>query len=276
LLLKIHTHPRGGRRTLESGLQWLAALHRDTDVIVQEPVRDVLGDYVVEVSVPDDAGGSVFCSLVRWIEGERFAGAPSWRECRPVPISPEWAGRLGVMVAKLHRHASQWALPTGFIRPRYGADKMYAWLRRLGAYVRVGRVSAADLALLGRAARRVEEWMIELGERESHWGLIHADLCPDNYVFYQNEVRPLDFDLCGFGHYGLDIGYAFLWQSPGNRRAFLEGYERVRRLPGNYQRVIEAFYIWGVIAMLKFWAPNPELIERTCTRYLRNEPFLFI
>jgi hypothetical protein len=73
----------------------------------------------------------------------------------------------------------------------------------------------------------------------------------------------------------LDLAYAFLWQSEANRRAFLEGYQELHPLPDGYQRMIEGFTVWGVIAMLKFWAPNPGLIERTCRRYLRGEPFLF-
>jgi hypothetical protein len=88
-------------------------------------------------------------------------------------------------------------------------------------------------------------------------------------------IRPLDFDLCGFSYYTLDIAYAFLWQSARNRRAFLEGYKGIHALPDGYQRSLEAFYLWGVIAMLKFWAPHPGLIAGTCGRYLRHEPFLW-
>jgi Ser/Thr protein kinase RdoA (MazF antagonist) len=274
-LLKVHTHPRGGRAIVESGLLWPAALAQETDLAVQEPVRDVEGHLVAEVQVPDMPGKTVYCSLVRWVEGEHFPGAPSWREHRPVPCSAQWARRLGEMVAKLHRHASGWALPDGFSRPRYDAARMCAWLEDLRAYVQDGRIAPTDDELLERAAHRIERLMVRLGEGEPHWGLVHADLCPDNYIFYEDEVRPLDFDLCGFSYYMLDIAYALLWHSPGNRHAFLEGYVRLRALPEEYQELIEAFTVWGVIAMLKFWAPAPELIARSCGRYVRGERFLF-
>jgi Ser/Thr protein kinase RdoA (MazF antagonist) len=113
-LLKVHTHPRGGRAVLESGLSWLAALAQETDLTVQEPVRDAEGYLAVEVHAPGTPGETTYCSLVRWVAGEHFPGAPSWREHRPVPCPPQWAGRLGEMTAKLHRHASGWALPAGF------------------------------------------------------------------------------------------------------------------------------------------------------------------
>jgi Ser/Thr protein kinase RdoA (MazF antagonist) len=274
-LLKVHTHPRGGRAVLESGLSWLAALAQETDLVVQEPVRDAEGHLVAEVQVPETPGETVYCSLVRWVEGEHFPGAPSWKEHRAVPCSPQWAERLGEMTAKLHRHASRWVLPDGFGRPRYDAVRMYAWLEDLRSYVKDSRIAPKDDDLLEQAARRVEHLMVELGEGEPHWGLVHADLCPDNYVFYEDEVRPLDFDLCGFSYYMLDIAYALLWHSPGNRRAFLGGYGRLRALREGYQELIEAFTVWGVIAMLKFWAPAPELIARTCGRYMRGERFLF-
>jgi Ser/Thr protein kinase RdoA (MazF antagonist) len=274
-LLKVHTHPRGGRPVLESGLLWLAALAQETDLTVQEPVRDGAGRLVVAVQMPDEQGRVMYCSLVRWVEGEHFLGAPSWREQRPVPCSSQWATRLGEMVARLHQHASRWTLPPGFERPRYDAARMYAWLRDLWLLVKEGRITPADYGILERAAQQVDRLMAELGQGGPHWGLVHADLCPDNYVIYGNEVRPLDFDLCGFSYYLLDVAYALLWHSARNRRAFLEGYRRLRTLPTAYQQHIEAFTVWGVIAMLKFWAPAPALIARTCARYVRGEAFLF-
>jgi Ser/Thr protein kinase RdoA (MazF antagonist) len=275
LLLKVHTHPRGPRDVLESAYQWLAALHRETDITVQEPVPDAAGRYVTEVVAKQRPGAPLLCSLVGWIEGSHRRGTPSWRECRPVPLTLTSARHLGQMVAGLHRHASTWTRPAGFVRPRYDAGPMHAWLRELRPLLRHGRLSAGDLTLLEDAAQDVEALMDELAKAAPQWGLVHADLCPDNYVFCGDEARPLDFDLCGDSYYMLDVAYAFLWQSSANRRAFLEGYQAVHPLPNGYQRVIEGFIIWGVMAMLKFWAPNPGLIERTCRPYLRGEPFLF-
>jgi Ser/Thr protein kinase RdoA (MazF antagonist) len=152
---------------------------------------------------------------------------------------------------------------------------MYAWLRDLQPLVREGRIAPAEYDLLEQAAQRIERTMADLGEGEVHWGLVHADLCPDNYVICGDEVRPLDFDLCGFSYYMLDVAYALLWYGPRNRRAFLEGYGRLWTLPEDHRRLIEAFLVWGVIAMLKFWAPAPGLVAGTCVRYVRGEPFLF-
>jgi Ser/Thr protein kinase RdoA (MazF antagonist) len=274
-LLKLHTHLRGDSAVLESGLLWLAALAEETDLVVQEPVRTAEGRLVVEVTVPDEPGKTVCGSLVRWVDGDHFPGAPSWRESRFVPCSPQWACRLGVMVAKLHRHASQWIPPLGYTRPRYDAARMYEWLRELRSLVQEGRIAPEEVELLAQAAQRVERLMVELGTDKPYWGLVHADLCPDNYVICGDEVRPLDFDLCGFSYYMLDVAYALLWHSPRNRCAFLEGYGQLRTLPYEHQRLIEAFIVWGVITMLKFWSPAPALIARTCARYVRGEPFLF-
>ena len=188
-LLKIHTHPRGRRAVLESGLLWLAALAQEMDLTVQKPLRNLQGHLVTEVDVPGKPGETVYCSLVRWIEGEHFPGAPSWRESRAVPCSPQWAARLGKMVARLHRHASGWAPPDGFGRPRYDAARMNGWLRDLYAFVQDGRIAATDYGILEQAAQRIERLMAGLGEGKTYWGLVHADLCPDNYVIYGDEVR---------------------------------------------------------------------------------------
>ena len=34
-----------------------------------------------------------------------------------------------------------------------------------------------------------------------NWGLIHADLHEGNYLFHNEQIRPIDFYRCGFGYY---------------------------------------------------------------------------
>lgn len=79
---------------IASELLWLEALHRDTPLIVQQPVRNVKGELVTTLHLEMD---SIPCSLLRWIEGGAFL-----QDTARAPIIAE---ALGEVVAQLHDHA---------------------------------------------------------------------------------------------------------------------------------------------------------------------------
>ena len=56
------------RTAINSHLLWIEALNRDTDLLVQRPVRSVSGDFFTDVE--SDNGQSFLVTLLRWVEGE--------------------------------------------------------------------------------------------------------------------------------------------------------------------------------------------------------------
>jgi Ser/Thr protein kinase RdoA (MazF antagonist) len=93
-------------QVIESELLWLAALHNDTEVVVQEPVRNLQNRWVTQV-LADETGQVFYCSLLHWIDGNILNGQRT----------PEQAHQLGLLLARLHQHSSQWQLPENFVRP---------------------------------------------------------------------------------------------------------------------------------------------------------------
>ena len=100
-----------------------------------------------------------------------------------------------------------------------------------------------------------------LGEGREVFGVIHRDLKLENLVFDGARVGAVDFDLCGLGHYLLDLctvrdslkthhadSLGLLWG------AFLAGYERERPLPEELPRHLETFEV-----MRKVSAVNRQL-----------------
>ena len=51
--------------SIASELMWLEALGRGTELVLQSPVRNRLGELVTQVD--DGAGGTACCSLLRWV-----------------------------------------------------------------------------------------------------------------------------------------------------------------------------------------------------------------
>lgn len=50
--------------------------------------------------------------------------------------------------------------------------------------------------------------LARLGQDPAGYGLIHADLDPDNVLDHDGRARPIDFDDASWGHYALDLAIA--------------------------------------------------------------------
>ena len=89
------------------------------------------------------------------------------------------------------------------------------------------------------------------------FGLIHADLHQDNFMFDRGNVRAIDFDDCGWGHFVADLGTTLseLRERPDHaalREGLLRGYRSVHGLPAEHERYLDAFHAHRVL-LLKLW-----------------------
>lgn len=262
--------------SLESELLWLEALARDTDIGVQRPVRNRKGQLVTTIA-PIGETTPLLCSMLTWIEGEPFQ--------QDRPDAPLLAGRLGQLIARLHDHASHWSMPSGFMRVTFGTDFLHRTVTLLKLGVELGLFSPNDLATLDEAADRIRSEISLLPHDKQTWGLIHADLQGGNLLVHNDDIRPIDFSLCGFGYFLFDLGISLSCVQPPLRTPLLEGYRGHRPLPQDHMRLIEAFALFGMLNCYAFLLPNPDCHDwlrqgvpaaasKECQAFLRGEPFL--
>jgi Ser/Thr protein kinase RdoA (MazF antagonist) len=257
-------------------LAWLAALARDTDLVVQEPVPNRLGGFLTAVAFPDLAE-PFHCSVQRWVEGERVGH-----------FTPDHAHRIGLAVARLHRHGATWVPPE---LPAAADEWATGWvLERTGdlrGVVDLGLLSSEDWKTVEAAAARVDAVMAGLGRGPSVWGPIHGDLHHGNILFEGGEVRLIDFGGFSRTHLAHDLGtalYHVMYQDLAVRRALAEGYGA----GWLGEEVAGAAVCAAAIDNLAFQLTIPrerasahtarnvrELAGVFCRRFLAAEPFVF-
>jgi Ser/Thr protein kinase RdoA (MazF antagonist) len=161
---------------IQSELLWLEALRRETELDVPEPVPGRDGSLVTEV-VSAEVPGPRLCVLFRWVEGRFIHTA----------LTPAQIERVGMFMARLHRHSTQFVPPPTFVRPHW------EWTEVLGkgtvvdpAFVAEkgnGLISPKSSALFSAVAERVRMEMQAIPQNADYYGLIHGDFQHTNYLF---------------------------------------------------------------------------------------------
>ncbi|MGD8627303.1 MAG: phosphotransferase, partial [Anaerolineae bacterium] len=171
----------GNLEGVKGELTWLAALSREGGLPVPQPVPTLAGDLVGRVVTPGLTQGRLV-SLMRWIDGRRLTTG----------FRPGHFRAWGRMVARLHDFSAGWQPPHDFERP------IWDWEGQLGG--RYFRCDVEELVasmppylrepfqLVSSEARQV---MADLGQGPDAYGLIHADLYPENVLFKDGEVYPI-------------------------------------------------------------------------------------
>lgn len=257
-LLRVHvpvTLAMGGHGAdvdaVNSELLWLEALGRETSLPLQTPVRNLDGDPVTPVSIPEGAA-EVNCTLLGWL-----VGGPYHRDLE----TERTAHHIGRILATLHDHASRWEPPEGFTRPR----RDEAYFERALAAIRParddGRIEPGDHAELEASIERLVRLLRSRKEDRRTDGLMHADAHKGNLLHEDGRIHLIDFSFCAFGCFMFDLGVAMSDMKPSLHPAFLGGYRGVRPLPEGHAELVEGLCVGSLVGTLSYWAGNPRARE---------------
>ncbi len=235
-LLRIHRLDYQSPAAIRGEVAWLAALRRDTDLGVPDPVPGRDGDFVQEVTHPALAR-SRSVVLFRWMPGTFYAKG----------LRPAHLRSVGVLTARLQEHARRWERSEDFQRARIDIQELIGpgalWTDPLAT----PELSGAQRDLFTRTRERLIAELDGLGTGPEVFGLIHADLHHGNYLFQSGRlsrsvgrgsgerVCAIDFDDTAFSYrvYDLAVTARALRSHarlPALREALLEGYASVRAL----------------------------------------------
>jgi len=181
----LRLHRVGYRSTAEinSELLWMDMLAKN-GITVPAPIPASDGSYLRTCN-------GVMVSLLSWVDGIPLS---------KIVISKKICFELGKILARMHSLADSWQAPPGFTRPDWdllGEEPSWGrfWENPLL------KPEQASNFLKFRDQARVAVDALE----PSDFGLIHADLVPDNVLSDGEELQLIDFDDGGFGYRLFDL-----------------------------------------------------------------------
>lgn len=199
-VLRVHRTGYQTASSIISEFEWMQALGTAgvrTPAVI--PARD--GALVVTAEV-DELPEPRLCDMLEWVEGHPPSEENLIDSFR----------MLGDLHARCHAQVRHWTLPEGFYRQAWDEaallDGQHPIIARAWENWALNEEQRALVLACREALRqRLRQW----GKGADRYGLIHADLMPENLIVANDGVRLIDFDDCGFGWYLYDPASALLF-----------------------------------------------------------------
>lgn len=237
-------------QAIELELDWLAAMRREADLPVPEPISRMDGALLSVIAAPG-VPEPRSCALLRWVKG-RLLGNDG------LLYHYQEQGRL---MGRMHAFTRQWQ--TGRMddseKRHYDWDGLFMNDPEIGLQPgQCWKYLPADWKEpFETTAEEFRALEVEWGRTSDVYGLIHADMGLDaNLLFWHGDPRPIDFDGSGFGYwmYDLAVAVAHMIGKPEHElywEALLDGYSEHSRLPSDqiakFDLFTAAFYVYFIL-----------------------------
>ena len=252
---------------------WLAALARDTDLRVVQPVARVDGDYITFVSM-EGVPAEKRCALYKWVPGvplEKY-------------ISKKTYYQLGAIMAALHNHAERLILPAHIQPKRW--DKIFYFPDEKAVYNTSefrDLYTPAQIRILDRACACADPFLAGIYKKDRIPFVIHGDLHFWNVHIHRGKLYVLDFEdmVMGFPAQDISICLYYLRNETTYAElasAFQAGYATVREWPSFSQRDLQMLWVARMVNFVNYAAQvfdkDEDAREYITSRCVELEGFL--
>jgi len=250
--LRVHRPDYQSTANIESELAWLEALHRQTELVVPEPIVGSDGKLLQRFTTA--TGDTHHAVLFHFIPGHE-----------PTPESNlvELFSVLGGYAAGLHKHAIGWQRPAGFERQAWTAGAILDADGLWGDWRVAPGVTPEIRAVLDGAEAVLRQCLADYGTEPDCYGLIHADMRLGNLLVEGDQVCLIDFDDCGLCWFGYDFAAAISFHEthkavPALKAAWLEAYQADRALSAEDIEMLDSMVMLRRMALLAWIGSHSE------------------
>ena len=222
-VLRLHRQGYRSKEEIHSELQWMEMLAANS-MSVPKPVPSQDGTFVKTIH-------GIVVDMLSWVDGIPLA---------KTQVTADNHYELGCLLAKMHNLNDQWELPSGFSRPTWDLVGDQPLWGRFWDNPHLTQEQRKRFLQFRDTARGAIDTM-----DQPDFGLIHADLVPDNVLIDGDQLQLIDFDDGGYGHRLFDLATIThrSRRKSGNgvmADATVEGYCTIRRLQRNALPLFEA------------------------------------
>ncbi|KLU09561.1 phosphotransferase enzyme family protein [Kocuria sp. SM24M-10] len=241
---------RAGYRTdaeIRTELAYLQALG-ERGLHVPEIVPAVSGELVCLVDAED--GETFYLDVQKWLENSSPLGDVADAIAGTSALEPETFRQLGVLTAELHHHTMTIGRTPGFRRSAWDAEGLAGAAPLWGNPLAVQELNHDQAALLTGALSKLKAELEAIGTTPEVYGVIHADLTPENVLVQDGRLIMIDFDDFGEGWHLFDLATTLFFFVPHPRydeyrQALLQGYRSARPVPDSF------FDAWDAVLLAR-------------------------
>lgn len=258
--LRIHRPGYHDLDELNSECLWTQALQdAGVEAPLAIPTKD--GRFYAAAPVPG-ANEARFVGLVEWVEGATLRSAIA--EAQGFGAVRRHFQALGRIAARIHNQAGGWRPPAGFRRPALDAEGLLGERPLWGPFWEHPALAAEQRRLMLEARRKLHKALTDYGGAPQRYGLIHADLHPENVLADGDRLTVIDFDDAGYGWHAYELAvavYHHLDHPNFNAivAALAAGYREVRPLGSREVDAMPHFLTIRSLARLGWVGQRPDL-----------------
>lgn len=257
-VLRLHRPGYNSLEELDSERMWTSALS-EAGIRIPESLPTRGGRHFELIDIPG-TGGQRYAGMTTWIEGsllsENLASGIGGEERERV------YREIGALAAAIHNQSTGWKEPPGFVRRRLDLEGLLGEEPHWGRFWEHEELTAAEQEQLLKARDTARARLSDYGAKPDNFGLIHADLHPENIVYDGGELALIDFDDAAYGWHLYDIASALIegkfTADIDAAAAIVDGYREHRPLSERDLDLLPTFLLVRGMATIGWFHQRPE------------------
>jgi Ser/Thr protein kinase RdoA (MazF antagonist) len=231
-VLRVHRHGYHSDAALDSEFTWLRALE-SAGIRVPRAIRSRRARDFEVVAIPGTEAARQI-DVFEWIDGSQLGSIESGICGGDTDVASQYF-EIGTIAARMHNHTAGWRPPPEFRRHAWDREGLVGKQPLWGRFWELAALTDAQRTLLVHARAMMGEDLEALGTGTDHYGLIHADLVPENVLIDGDRVCVIDFDDAGFGWHVFELATSLYFIDGDGlfetaRDALIRGYRSERPL----------------------------------------------
>jgi Ser/Thr protein kinase RdoA (MazF antagonist) len=242
-VLRVHRPGYHSDAALHSELIWMQALAAH-GIEVPKPIPSRTGNPFELIDL-EGVPGRRQVDLFEWIDGHQLGSVERGLHADPTRVREIYT-TLGQLAARMHNQSCAWQPPPTFQRHSWCESGLVGDTPLWGRFWELAALSPSQRAFFDELRPRISQDLASFGQTPDRFGLIHADLVPENILVDADRIRIIDFDDAGFGWHLFDLATSlyFIRREPFYNTAhdaLIHGYRQHRPLPDDHLRLLPLF-----------------------------------